>query len=102
MEDADLALGFPVFTGHDWVASLPAGATLIPFGAVSGADRCALVQKLDKKVPGIRADGLMQVRVQLGKLGGVDVDGDPIGFAREILRGITRDRKIEPYANRQK
>lgn len=99
MEDGDFAVGVAVLGGDYWVAGFPVGAAGEPGVAVLRGDGGALAEELGEERFGVGADGLLDVGVELGELGGVDVDGDFVGFAGEVLGCVAGDGEVEADAD---
>ncbi len=98
VEDGDQAFGLAVLVGDDVVAGLPLGGALVPVGPAAVVDAfegLELAQEFVEEGAGVGDYGLLKVWVELLKLGGVDVDGDLVGFAGEVLRGVAGEGHVE-------
>ncbi len=98
IEDADQAFGLAMLVGDDGVAGLPVGAAVQPCLVILRLELGFVLQQFGEEGLGIGADGLLQVRLQLGELGSVDVDGDLVRFAGQVVRSVAGDGKVEADA----
>ncbi len=83
----------------DGVAGLPVDAAVVPGGVIVEADGVFLREEFGEEGAGVGADGLLEVGRELGELGGVDVYGDFVGLAGEVLRGVAGDGEVQADAD---
>ena len=84
-----------MLVGDDGVAGLPVGAAFQPRGDVVGFQVLLALEKLGKEDFRVGLDGLLEVGVEFGEFGGVDVDGCFPGFAGEVVGGVAGDGEVE-------
>ncbi len=102
VEDRYWSFRLAVFFGDHRIASLPIGAARIPCRMVAEPNRILLTQKVLQKSPGIGMDWLLQVRRELFKFRLVDIHNCLMCAPSQVLRCVSGDCEIQPYANSKK
>ena len=99
IKDAYLAVWLSVLVGHHWIACLPVDAARIPGCMIFQSNGILLYKQFPQKGPCVGTDGRLQMRIELGQLGRVDVNRGLAGFEGEIVRRIDCDCEVEPHPN---
>ncbi len=94
-----------MFLDDDAVACLPSGGPPVPVSPscwiACGLHGLELCKQLIEESTRVGDDGLLQMGMELLKLGRVDVDDDLVRLASEVLRGITGDGHVETRAKHE-
>jgi hypothetical protein len=102
IEDRDQAFGLAVLVGDDGVAGLPVGAAGEPCVDIARLELVLVLEEFGEEGVASAQTGCCRCGCELAELGGVDVDDDLVGFAREVMRSVAGDGHVETYAEERR